>query len=260
MDAIYVALAFLVPGFVFSAVRNQFITGQEQQGTEQFIRFLTYSAVNYALFSAPIYFFLNSQLTALWKGLLWTSVILVGPAFLGLLSGIVTRNGWVRKVFHWTGLNPVHAVPTAWDYKFSGMKGGEWVLVTLKNGTRFAGFCGSNSFASSDNKERDLFIEKIFDLDENDKWIPTEKSVFIAAGEIGTIEFWPVNQEMQNEQQVAGTPLQSDITQERLPAPTDFNQLSEQPPRRASADNNGPGHSIESAESRVEREPKEIAS
>lgn len=259
MDAIYVAVAFLVPGFVFSAVRNQFVPGQDQQGNEQFIRFLTYSAVNYALFSVPIYFFLNSQSTALWKGMLWTSVILVGPAFLGLLSGIVTRNGWVRKVFHWTGLNPVHAVPTAWDYKFSGMKGGEWVLVTLKNGTRFAGFCGSSSFASSDSKERDLFIEKIFDLDENDKWIPTEKSVFIAPGEIGTIEFWPVKQEMQNEQQAANIPLQSDVTQERLPTSTGLDQLPEQPQRRASADN-GPGCPIQSAEPGVEREPQEIAS
>lgn len=65
IDAVYVALAFLVPGFVISAVRNQFINGQEQQGTEQIIRFLTYSSINYAVFSAPIYFLLSSQLTTL---------------------------------------------------------------------------------------------------------------------------------------------------------------------------------------------------
>jgi hypothetical protein len=184
---------------VFSAVRNQFITGQERQGNDQLIRFLTYTAINYAIFSAPIYFVLDQNFSSISKAVFWALVILIGPSILGAISGACVQKDLFRPIFHRFGLNPVHVVPTAWDYKFGRMKA-EWLLITLKNGTRFAGFCGGCSFASSDPKERDVFIESVFDLDGNDNWLPTEKSLFVSAGEITTIEFWPVKQEIENEQ------------------------------------------------------------
>ena len=46
-------------------------------------------------------------------------------------------------------LYTVHVMPTAWDWKIGDMTE-QWVLVTLKDGTRFAGLCGSDSFISSD--------------------------------------------------------------------------------------------------------------
>ena len=41
----------------------------------------------------------------------------------------------------------------------------QWVLVTLKDGTRFAGYCGPQSFISSDPAEHDMYIEQTYDLD-----------------------------------------------------------------------------------------------
>ena len=32
LDAVYIALAFIAPGFVFSLARNQFIAGQDRHG------------------------------------------------------------------------------------------------------------------------------------------------------------------------------------------------------------------------------------
>jgi Family of unknown function (DUF6338) len=191
-------LAFLVPGFVFSSVRSKFITGQEPQGNEKIVRFLAYSSINYAIFAAPIYLVLAQQPPVFLKALLWAAVVLIGPTITGAISGICVQKDLFRPVFQWLGLNPVHAVPTAWDYKFGRMKG-EWLLITLKSGTRFAGYCGSYSFASSDPKERDIFIEAVFNLDGNENWLPTEKSLFVSAGEIATIEFWPLKQETEND-------------------------------------------------------------
>ena len=69
---------------------------------------------------------------------------------------------------------------------------GEWVLVTLRNGTRFAGYCGPDSFMSSDPDNRDLYIQWVYDIDDDSGWCPRgENGVLIAAGEISTIEFWP---------------------------------------------------------------------
>lgn len=254
IDAVYIALAFLVPGFVMSAARNQFITGQEPQGGEQLIRFLTYSAINYALFSAPIYLFLNAQLPPASRAILWSLVILIGPALLGSISGVAARKGWIRKLFHWIDLNPVHAIPTAWDYKFGGLKGGEWVLITLKSGTRFAGFCGTRSFASSESKERDLFIEAVFNLDDDNQWTPTKKSVFIASGEIATIEFWP--EEMENnhdQQQDAAIADESASVATRVSAATGVDSSTTKSSSGTSADN-GSGCALKPAESGFQRE------
>ena len=67
---------------------------------------------------------------------------------------------------------------------------GEWVLVTLKDGTRFAGFCGPDSFISSDPAERDLYIQWVYDLDDEDGWRSRgETGLLVAGGEISTIEF-----------------------------------------------------------------------
>ena len=91
-------------------------------------------------------------------------------------------------------MHPVHVILAAWDWKFSSSEQ-NWVLVTLKGDTKFAGFCGVNSFISSDPNERDIFIGKVYDFDD-DKWIDNDriaknvKSVLITAGEIKTIGFW----------------------------------------------------------------------
>lgn len=194
LDALYVAIAFIVPGFVFSAIRNQFVTGQERQGREQLVRYLTYSTLNYAVFSGVIYLVLENYPSPFIRAALWFTVILIGPASFGVLSGASVQNNWIRRLLHRLRLYPVHVVPSAWDYKFGCMEG-QWVLVVLKNDTKFGGYCGGQSFASSIAGERDLYIEAVFDIDDANKWTPANKSLLITAGEIRTIEFWQVNKE-----------------------------------------------------------------
>ncbi len=195
LDAIYITIAFIIPGFVFSTIRNQFVTGQERQGGEQVIRFLTYSTLNYALFSGVIYFFLGNYSSVVVRAGLWFFVILVAPAVAGIVSGASIQNDWARKIFHRFKLYPVHIVPSAWDYKFGRMEP-QWVFVVLKNDTKFAGLFGGHSFASTDKGERDIYIEQVFDVDDSNKWTATKKGLLIGAGEIRTIEFWPLEQEI----------------------------------------------------------------
>ena len=74
--------------------------------------------------------------------------------------------------------------------------GCQWVLVTLKDGTRFAGFCGPESFISSDPGERDIYIQWVYDIDDENNWsLRGLHGVLIAAGEIQTVEFWPYTSE-----------------------------------------------------------------
>ncbi len=54
---------------------------------------------------------------------------------------------------------------------------------------------------SSDPAERDIYIQWIYDIDDNNNWSRRgENGLLIAAGEIRTVEFWPYNpQENANE-------------------------------------------------------------
>ena len=77
----------------------------------------------------------------------------------------------------------------------------QWVLVTLKDGTEYAGYCDSQSFFSSESEERDIYIEHVYNLNDDNTWelIPG-KSVLITGGEVKTIEFWQRKEETRSDE------------------------------------------------------------
>ena len=171
------------------------MTGRSLSHSAALLTYLTVSVVYYALLLPVVDLAPSIQQSSYGKVLAWFALILVGPAILGLLLGVNIQTDAFRRFLRWCGFNPVHVIPTAWDWKFGGMSE-QWVLVTLKDGTRFAGFCGSDSFMSSDPEERDIYIERIYDIEEDNRWVSCgEKGLLVAAGEVQTIEFWPHNPE-----------------------------------------------------------------
>ena len=191
IDKLYLVLGFLVPGLVVLFVRSQFVTGRRPSHSAAALSYFTLSVIYYALTLPLLHLALST--TGTWYAQLaaWILLILVGPAGLGLLLGLNVQKNWLRRILQRFGLKVVHPIPTAWDWKF-GRSGYEWVLVTLKDGTRFGGFCGPESFMSSDPGERDIYIQWIYEIDDEGRWhAPNERGLFVAAGEVRTIEFWP---------------------------------------------------------------------
>jgi len=189
LDDFYRILGFLVLGLVVLFVRSQFVTGRRPPHSAAVLSYLTISVIYYALALPLLHLALSTSGT--WQSpLAWFSLIFVGPAGLGLLLGLNVQKNWLRRVLQRWHLSVVHPIPTAWDWKF-GRSGYEWVLVTLKDGTRFGGFCGPESFMSSDPNERDLYIQWVYEIDGEGQWSASdERGLFIAAGEVRTIEFW----------------------------------------------------------------------
>ena len=191
---LYLIVGFLAPGLIVLFVRSQFVTGRitPNLGVGPYV---IVSVVYYALAYPFVELVLSIPEPGLWKVLGWFGLILVGPATLGLLLGVNIQKDLFRRALQRCGLNLVHAIPTAWEWKFGAMPP-QWVLVTLKDGTRFAGYCGPDSFMSSDPTERDMYIEQIYDLDDDDNWINVgRKEVLVTSGEVQTIEFWPCTEE-----------------------------------------------------------------
>lgn len=192
-DTVYLVLGFLVPGMIATFVRAQFITGRMASHTDAALSYLVLSIIYYATTFPLVEYVMSIQEPGRWKAAAWFALVFVGPAIFGLLLGLWVKMEWGRRILRQLWLNPVHVVPSSWDWKLGNMRG-SWVLVTLKDHEKLAGFCGTRSFMSSDPAERDVYIEKVFNIDDMNVWHPTEKSVLICAGEISTIEFWPVKE------------------------------------------------------------------
>lgn len=181
-------LILAVPGIVILYMRSQFLTGRMLSLTEGFIAYVTVSLVYYAL-ALPAFDWLQER-TGIAATALWFLIVLVGPAIVGALLGLNVRKGWWQKILRRTGISTVHPISAAWDWWFSGVEAC-WVMASLKDGTRWAGYLGTNSFMSSNPSERDIYIEQVYELDSKDQWTRRHSSVWIAHGEIQSLEFWP---------------------------------------------------------------------
>ena len=201
-DKVFPFLVLIVPGLVVVFVRSQFTTGRRPSHSASLLSYLTISVVYYA-FILPFLDFVQ-PITAVAvppaqslpplsvKILVWFFlVVFAGPALLGFFLGVSVQKDWFHHFLRWCRLNPVHNMPTAWDWKFNNMQP-EWVLVVLKNGKKFGGFCDHRSFISSDPAERDIYISWVHGVGKDNKWHSRgNRSVLIKSDEISTITFWP---------------------------------------------------------------------
>ena len=122
--------------------------------------------------------------------LAWFFMLLVSPVTLGVATGLLSQRAVVRRLLARYGVYTVHPVPTAWDYVFSHSTG-SWVLVTLTDGSTVAGVFSARSFASSDAAERDLFLERLYKVEDDGPWqpVPMNRGVWIQGEAIRAIEF-----------------------------------------------------------------------
>jgi hypothetical protein len=202
-DTLFYTLAFIVPGFVMQSTFSIFVPRKAEESQRSFLRFVYFSCINYSIWSWLIYLIIKtnfSKFHPIKTALIWSIIIFFSPIVLGLIAGYCSNKEVIRKCLQRMGLNPIHVIPSSWDYKFSKISKPTWVLVTLKDGSMIAGVFWSNSFASSDKDERDLYIEKIYKIPDEGPWQPISNNdgILINRDQIKHIEFW--NDEQKEEE------------------------------------------------------------
>ena len=189
-------LGLIIPGLVALFVRSQFVTERRPSHKANVLSYTTISIIYYALILPFVDWVLPEKAEYATLVIAWFFIVLIGPIALGFLLGVNIQKNFIRGLLRRWGINLVHTIPTAWDWRFGSLASEQWVLVSLTDGTRVAGFFGSDSFASSsDLGERDLYIQETYDIDMHDNWVPHspdgKSGILIASGMIRTIEFWP---------------------------------------------------------------------
>lgn len=188
---IQLLFAYLLPGFLIAFVFSRFFAAKPRGLTESLINYLVLTAIYYSL-TYPITglifgegFDPKSPYTVL-------LFFMAGPVAFGLLLGSLNRRNAFHRLLRRIGINMVHPVPSAWDWRFYNMRVGAFVLITLQDDSKVGGRFGPDSFASSDSAERDFYLDEIWHIDEHGEWtaLGEKKGLLITGKEIKYIEFW----------------------------------------------------------------------
>lgn len=186
------SIIFLVPGYIMNSAYEKVVNTQRKAISENLLRFIVFSLLNYALWGGVIY---RAVLDRMWVEhfLLWIlliiSFLVVGPYIFGFILGVFSNSEWGRNILRKLKINTMHPNPTAWDYIINKPA---WLSVTLENGTIIHGYFGGESFAATSSETpQDLFMQKRCEFDEATqkfKDIEPLKGVWIPYNEIKYIE------------------------------------------------------------------------
>lgn len=193
LDAVMYAIAFLVPGFIISAVISMLVPRRIKATELRMVEFLTLSCINHACWIWLIWpvFRGNALNEHPWLvGLVLFLVVFISPVALGLSAGGLAAQDRIKFLLGRLGFRTIHPIPTAWDYYFS-RSAPCWATVTLKDGSRIYGLFHHESFAGDDPEERDLYLQTVFKPTEQGDLAPVEDSlgILIKAERIAAIEF-----------------------------------------------------------------------
>ncbi len=91
VESIYLVLAFIVPGLVTVYVRSRLISGPKPSHAENILTYLVISVVYYALAAPTLTWAISFQGRWASSATLIVVFAVVGPAILGLVIGIWTK-------------------------------------------------------------------------------------------------------------------------------------------------------------------------
>ncbi len=185
-------LFFVVPGLIILRARGLFVNNRGRPLTDIMMSYVVLSLIYQACIFPATQWAANLQGT--WGWVIWIFGLFVIPAAVGFLFGLSGRSQWLRNPLALLGINVGHPIDAAWDYRFAGCEPC-WVHIVLKDGTKWAGHLGEGSFISTDPSERDLYLDGVHRVGEDEVWSRAGSSLWLAHGEIQSIEFWPQNQE-----------------------------------------------------------------
>lgn len=184
VHTIFLFIIFFVPGCIFMESYSLVIPTGRIDYSKSWQKIVVYSIV----FSGATYFLYD---LAKFEHIAWANnlILILGIFIVPAITPFLFLRLQNIKWFHDNMLLP-H--PTAWDYIFNKRKS-YWVILNLKSGDRIGGIYDVNSYTSAFPYEHDIYIEKIWELDEDGGFIQQiEQSagMWVQGSEISAIEFF----------------------------------------------------------------------
>jgi hypothetical protein len=188
LDKLALFLIFFLPGFISIKVYDLMVPGEPRDISKSVFEAISYSTLNFAALFWLIIFihagdFYHRHL--IWYSLSVVVIMVVVPACWPLV--FLRLSAWRRIARHF-----VHPIRKPWDYVF-GKREPFWIIVHLQNGQRIGGRFDTESFASSDPADEQIYLEEVWVLDEAGRFLsPVERSrgIIIMKDVIRAVEFF----------------------------------------------------------------------
>ncbi len=183
------AAGLITPGYIFLFVFSRFTTGRPS-----FAPSIAVSSVYYVVVWAICDF---GSVVDIGERVIYTDVnwlvlmiVVVFPVAIGVFAGHAFEKGWLYRSARHAKLNPVHGIPSAWDWKFMDPND-QRITVHLKDGTHILALWDKECFASTDPNERDLYLSNRYTRAENGAPVRDDrvKGLLLKADSIDRIEF-----------------------------------------------------------------------
>lgn len=216
-NALLILLVFVLPGFVAVLLKERIYEVRGEEST--FDRLLTtvyysllvylplllvigvLSAVN-AAHQKDLVNFAHGRSPIWLTALIGIAVLLVLPAASALAAAAWVRSDLRLDAQRRLGIRPVHRVQTSWDFAFDSEQD-LLLVITLKDGSRVAGYYGPRSHSGYGTKIRDLFLEERWDFTDDGTGLegpaPGSIGVWVGADEIVAVEHYALTNEQQQQ-------------------------------------------------------------
>jgi hypothetical protein len=179
----------LAPGLLIMSLRSAVRSGPTAELKDRIFSYAAISAIYYAVVFPVFNWDGGIRIPASAWYLLQYFVL---PFGIGLAAAYEVQEEWLFGLASKFKLFLAHPIPAAWDYAFSKIRSGTFVLVSLANGDQVAGLIGRNSFASSSREERDLLIERVWIAGSSGEWSEANppRSILLCGRDIRLVEIF----------------------------------------------------------------------
>lgn len=185
-----VAAALVTPGYVILFMLSRFTTGRPA-----FPASLAVSSVYYVVVWAFLGWGSAIDVAQRIRSLSidWSAVgiVVALPIAIGIIVGLGIQKEWLYWLLRKVRLEPVHGIPSAWDWKFMRAEQ-QWITVHLKDNTEIVAEYNTDCFVSTDPNERDLYLSNVHEwVEGKEEPVQDERidGLLLKADSIDRIEF-----------------------------------------------------------------------
>lgn len=190
LDAVFYTAIFVLPGFIVNSIIDSTNPPKRFREFTYLLKCIIFSIMHCAIWSWLYKIVLESDLVSTpWFWLILVAISIVGASVLGLIISIFKQHNIVNRLLEKFKVKTIHPIPTAWDYYFSKLEPA-FIIITLVDDTRLYGWYANESFASSDEEDGDIYVQKGYKVTDDGTWILDEYSAgfYVAKNQIKCIE------------------------------------------------------------------------
>ncbi len=187
-EAIQLFILFVVPGFISIKAYELLFPSQQPDSSKQLIDAVSFGSLNFAFLYIPIGLIESSTIKTtcpLSYYFFYIFILFLAPLIWVYIFKKIRLSKWFQS-------KAPHPIQKPWDFVFAQRKS-YYVIVTLKNDKKIGGVFASNSFASSTPATEQIYLEKAWELNENERFkkeYTDTAGVIILSSEIVTVEFF----------------------------------------------------------------------